>query len=350
MPAVLSLCASLLGLVGELTVSTSCSLLHVPLDLGAETSLAPAVAGRLAFARQKVDEVVMLGRWLHGDRVILDPAPRATARHERRGQGAAGRARGRARADPLRDPPGGAGLRAAGPADHHDRVVPADGRDPRGPGGAASRAHHRRRLRGRHAGRNRPGHRAAGRDRPGRAGARRARAQRHGAVLRRAARRVRRHRPRLGPVVREPVRPPADPARRRQPPPADDRRLGQLRPVAHEQAGQGHADRAGDDALVVVRPRRPATGARPRARSRWRSGTRSPTSRRPGSASSRSTSGPAGADAAAAGRPRRLPGLGGRGVPAGHRPGRPTPPRSTPTCATASSARSSTRSRASTPT
>ena len=31
--------------------------------------------------------------------------------------------------------------------------------------------------------------------------------------------------------------------------------LGQLRPVAHEQAGQGHADRAGHHALVVVRPR-----------------------------------------------------------------------------------------------
>ena len=79
MPAVLSLCASLLGLVGQLTVSTSCSLLHVPLDLDAETSLAPAVAGRLAFARQKVDEVVKLGRWLHGDRVFLDPTPKAAA-------------------------------------------------------------------------------------------------------------------------------------------------------------------------------------------------------------------------------------------------------------------------------
>jgi 5-methyltetrahydropteroyltriglutamate--homocysteine methyltransferase len=96
MPAVLSLCASLLGLVGELTVSTSCSLLHVPLDLGAETSLAPAVAGRLAFARQKVDEVVMLGRWLHGDRVILDPAPKA---------GAAANAAVRARLDALGDGP-----------------------------------------------------------------------------------------------------------------------------------------------------------------------------------------------------------------------------------------------------
>jgi 5-methyltetrahydropteroyltriglutamate--homocysteine methyltransferase len=79
MPAVLSLCASLLGLVGELTVSTSCSLLHVPLDLAAETSLAPELTARLAFARQKVDEVVMLGHWLNGDRVILQPAPKAVA-------------------------------------------------------------------------------------------------------------------------------------------------------------------------------------------------------------------------------------------------------------------------------
>ena len=60
-------------------MSTSCSLLHVPLDLGAETSLAPSWPARLAFARQKVDEVVVLGRWLHGDRVILDPAPKAVA-------------------------------------------------------------------------------------------------------------------------------------------------------------------------------------------------------------------------------------------------------------------------------
>jgi 5-methyltetrahydropteroyltriglutamate--homocysteine methyltransferase len=96
MPAVLSLCASLLGLVGELTVSTSCSLLHVPLDLDAETSLAPAVAARLAFARQKVDEVVKLGRWLHGDRVFLDPAPKAAATAD---------AEVRARLDALGDSP-----------------------------------------------------------------------------------------------------------------------------------------------------------------------------------------------------------------------------------------------------
>jgi 5-methyltetrahydropteroyltriglutamate--homocysteine methyltransferase len=77
--AVVSQCASLLGLADQLTVSTSCSLLHVPLDLAAETALAPAVAGRLAFARQKVDEVVTLGRWLHGERVIPRPAGAAPA-------------------------------------------------------------------------------------------------------------------------------------------------------------------------------------------------------------------------------------------------------------------------------
>jgi 5-methyltetrahydropteroyltriglutamate--homocysteine methyltransferase len=64
LPQALSMCASLLGLAGQLTVSTSCSLLHVPLDLRAETSLSPGLTGRLAFARQKVDEVVALGRAL----------------------------------------------------------------------------------------------------------------------------------------------------------------------------------------------------------------------------------------------------------------------------------------------
>jgi 5-methyltetrahydropteroyltriglutamate--homocysteine methyltransferase len=61
LPAALSMCASLLGLAEHVTVSTSCSLLHVPLDLNAETSLPPDLARRLAFARQKVDEVVALG-------------------------------------------------------------------------------------------------------------------------------------------------------------------------------------------------------------------------------------------------------------------------------------------------
>ncbi|MEO3828234.1 5-methyltetrahydropteroyltriglutamate--homocysteine S-methyltransferase [Actinomadura sp. B10D3] len=60
-------CASLLGLVDRLVVSTSCSLMHVPIDLDAETSLAEDVRSRLAFARQKVGEVVGLGRALRED-------------------------------------------------------------------------------------------------------------------------------------------------------------------------------------------------------------------------------------------------------------------------------------------
>jgi 5-methyltetrahydropteroyltriglutamate--homocysteine methyltransferase len=68
---VLATCASLLGLAGQLTVSTSCSLLHVPLDLAAETSLPPGLTGRLAFARQKVSEVVTIGRALTDGREAI---------------------------------------------------------------------------------------------------------------------------------------------------------------------------------------------------------------------------------------------------------------------------------------
>jgi 5-methyltetrahydropteroyltriglutamate--homocysteine methyltransferase len=64
LPAALSLCASLLGLAGNLVVSTSCSLLHVPLDLHVQASPPAERADLLALARQKVDEVVALGRAL----------------------------------------------------------------------------------------------------------------------------------------------------------------------------------------------------------------------------------------------------------------------------------------------
>jgi 5-methyltetrahydropteroyltriglutamate--homocysteine methyltransferase len=77
MPAAQSLCASLLGLAGNLVVSTSCSLMHVPLDLAAETSLSPELAGRLAFARQKVDEVVALGGALTEGRAAVPAQPAA---------------------------------------------------------------------------------------------------------------------------------------------------------------------------------------------------------------------------------------------------------------------------------
>lgn len=59
------------GLCGEMVVSTSCSLLHVPFDLDAETALDPELRSWMAFARQKVGEVVTLARGLeHGTAAI----------------------------------------------------------------------------------------------------------------------------------------------------------------------------------------------------------------------------------------------------------------------------------------
>ncbi|WP_018233477.1 5-methyltetrahydropteroyltriglutamate--homocysteine S-methyltransferase [Thioalkalivibrio thiocyanodenitrificans] len=48
----------------RLWLSTSCSLLHVPHDLGQETDLDPELRGWLSFARQKLDELRVLGRVL----------------------------------------------------------------------------------------------------------------------------------------------------------------------------------------------------------------------------------------------------------------------------------------------
>lgn len=53
--------ATLLGSAREVAVGTSCSLLHVPHDVDLEPALDPQVAPLLAFARQKVREVVTLG-------------------------------------------------------------------------------------------------------------------------------------------------------------------------------------------------------------------------------------------------------------------------------------------------
>ncbi len=77
LPAALATAASLLGSVGELVVSTSCSLLHVPIDLAQEESLEPTLRGRLAFARQKVDEVVLIGRALRNGRDSIENELRA---------------------------------------------------------------------------------------------------------------------------------------------------------------------------------------------------------------------------------------------------------------------------------
>jgi 5-methyltetrahydropteroyltriglutamate--homocysteine methyltransferase len=65
--ASLSTLATLLGLADRVDVAASCSLLHVPLDATAERDLDTQVARWLAFARQKVAEVVLLARGLTED-------------------------------------------------------------------------------------------------------------------------------------------------------------------------------------------------------------------------------------------------------------------------------------------
>lgn len=76
--AAISSGAAVTGLADHVAVSTSCSLLHVPVDLSVETALDPDLRHRLAFARQKVDEVVLLGRALRNGTTTL-PAPLASA-------------------------------------------------------------------------------------------------------------------------------------------------------------------------------------------------------------------------------------------------------------------------------
>ncbi|WP_110643444.1 5-methyltetrahydropteroyltriglutamate--homocysteine S-methyltransferase [Salinicola sp. CPA57] len=68
----------------RLWLAPSCSLLHVPVDLTSETRLDPELKSWLAFARQKLDEVVTLAHVLDGtetatDRQRLEDASRALA-------------------------------------------------------------------------------------------------------------------------------------------------------------------------------------------------------------------------------------------------------------------------------
>jgi 5-methyltetrahydropteroyltriglutamate--homocysteine methyltransferase len=58
----------------RLWVAPSCSLLHTPLDLDLETKLDPELKSWLAFAKQKLQEVVALAK---GDRAAVDDSSRA---------------------------------------------------------------------------------------------------------------------------------------------------------------------------------------------------------------------------------------------------------------------------------
>ncbi|NGM15269.1 5-methyltetrahydropteroyltriglutamate--homocysteine S-methyltransferase [Verrucosispora sp. CWR15] len=95
--------ATVAGLADHVAVSSSCSLLHVPVDLSAETHLDPRLSERLAFARQKVDEIVLLGRALRDGTTALPaplPATPADWRHDDvRGRPAALRPADRQRGD-----------------------------------------------------------------------------------------------------------------------------------------------------------------------------------------------------------------------------------------------------------
>jgi 5-methyltetrahydropteroyltriglutamate--homocysteine methyltransferase len=60
--------------VDRLLVSSSCSLLHVPLDVERETELDPELRGWLAFARQKLDEIATLTRAVNEGSAAVEAA------------------------------------------------------------------------------------------------------------------------------------------------------------------------------------------------------------------------------------------------------------------------------------
>jgi 5-methyltetrahydropteroyltriglutamate--homocysteine methyltransferase len=59
------------AVAGELVVSTSCSLLHVPIDLAAEPGLDDDLRSSMAFARDKIAEVVTLTRGVNEGREAI---------------------------------------------------------------------------------------------------------------------------------------------------------------------------------------------------------------------------------------------------------------------------------------
>ncbi len=89
--AAASICASLQGSVGSLAISTSCSLLHVPYDVEDEERMPQDLRDRLAFARQKVDEVVLLGRALTDPSAQLSAQIAESGATARAGRGSASR-------------------------------------------------------------------------------------------------------------------------------------------------------------------------------------------------------------------------------------------------------------------
>ena len=69
----------------RLIIAPSCSLLHVPYDARRETEIDPEVRTWLAFAEQKLDEVVILGRGMYEgrDAVATELAANGVVVHDR---------------------------------------------------------------------------------------------------------------------------------------------------------------------------------------------------------------------------------------------------------------------------
>jgi 5-methyltetrahydropteroyltriglutamate--homocysteine methyltransferase len=64
----------------RLLVAPSCSLLHVPVDVAGETQIAPQIRPSLAFANQKIDEIVALTRYVNDGRDAVAEALEANAK------------------------------------------------------------------------------------------------------------------------------------------------------------------------------------------------------------------------------------------------------------------------------
>ncbi len=208
----------------ELVVTTSCSLLHTPLDLDAEPTVGRS--GRRAALLDGVRQAEggrgrnpgsRPGGGARGDRGRARrqrPGARGPADLRAHpnpgGAGAGGGAdrAGRAPPEPLRGSPRGSARppRAAALPDHHDRLLSPDLRDPRSARLASPGEDRRGHLPGPDALRGRARDRLSGGGRPRRARPWRAGAQRHGPVLRRADGGLRLHPERLGAVIRLPLR------------------------------------------------------------------------------------------------------------------------------------------------
>ncbi len=338
-------------------VSASCSLLHVPLDVRLERDLDPQLAGWFSFARQKLDEIVTLAQ---------GSAPRVATPSPARARRSTDPTSPPERRSPIVRGPGRArpGRRGHATPTCADRAATPSGAQPSGTGctcrllptttigsfpqtaelrrpgppcaaGTLDRAGLRRGGCGAEIAQVIAARRQLGLDvlvhgEPERNDMVQYFAEQlagfvateHGWVQSYGTRYVR------PPIIVGDVSRPA-------PMTVDGPRYAQS---LTDPPGQGHAHRAGDDAGLVLRPRRPAAG---RHRPAGRAGA-ARRGRRPGGGRYRGHPGRrtrAARDPAAARRPTGRATWGGRSTRSAWPPaGFATTPRSTPTCATPSSA------------